>query len=112
METLINYITLVSVSLLICVRKRKMSGYEIMAIVGGIIWAVFTAIYALRFKKGIRARKWYGVIAYTGLAFLLGGVLQIFKPELDKHSPILVFGILAVFIYLTAKVYIFNNVES
>lgn len=89
-----------------------MNGYAIMAIAGGIVWALFTVIYALKFKQGIRARKWYGVIAYCGLAGLLGGLLQLYKPVLDTYSPILVFGILCVVIYLTAKIYVLNNIEK
>jgi len=88
-----------------------MNGYAIMAIAGGIVWAVMTVVYIMKFKQGIRARKWFGVIAYMGLACLIGGGLEYFKPLMEKVSPIWVMIPLIIFIYLTAKVYILNNIE-
>ncbi len=89
-----------------------MNAYGLMAVIGGSIWVVMTVVYAMKYKEGIRARKWFGVIAYLGLAMLIGGLLEYYKELVEKVSPFWVFGGLVIFIYLTSKVYVFNNVEK
>jgi hypothetical protein len=85
--------------------------YTIMAIAGAVIWIPMTVVYALKFKQGIKARKWFGVIAYFGLALLIGGLMEKYKALFENISPVWVFGVLILVIYLTAKIYIFNNIE-
>ena len=89
-----------------------MNGYGVMAIIGGVIWIVCTLIYAVRYKSGIAARKWWGRIAYLGLAILIGCGMEYFKDTLENYSKILVFGGVALFIYITSRIYVFNNIEQ
>ena len=88
-----------------------MNIYMIMVIAGGIIWAIFTVIYAIKYKEGARARKWYGMAAYFGLALFTGGLLETFHDKLEGPSTMWIMLVVVIFIYLMAKVYILNNIE-
>ena len=82
-----------------------------MIIVGGIIWVIFTIIYAIKYKEGPRARKWYGMAAYAGLALFAGGLLETFHEKIQSASTMWIMFAVVIFIYLMAKVYILNNIE-
>ena len=82
-----------------------------MVIGGGILWVVMTIIYAIKYKQGIKVRKKWGGIAYAGLALLVGGGMELFKPYLASISSFWVFAVVVLFIYATAKIYLFNNIE-
>lgn len=88
-----------------------MSIYLIMAISGAIIWAVFTVIYAMKYKEGARARKWYGMAAYMGLALLTGGLMETFHDKIQGKSSLWIIIVIVVLTYLLAKIYIFDNIE-
>jgi RsiW-degrading membrane proteinase PrsW (M82 family) len=81
-----------------------------MVIAGGIIWAIFTVIYAMKYKQGARARKWYGMAAYFGLALLAGGLLETFHDKLQGKSSMWIILAVVIVIYALAKVYILNNI--
>ena len=81
-----------------------------MAVSGGIIWAVFTVIYAKKYKEGARARKWYGMAAYLGLALLTGGLMETFHDKLQGRSSMWIILAVVLVIYALAKVYILNNI--
>jgi hypothetical protein len=85
--------------------------YETLAAIGGIIWAIMTTFYAMKFNAPIRERKWYGTIAYIGLAGLVGGLMEVFRPQLESYPSYWTFAGLVIFIYITAKIYIFRNIE-
>ena len=85
--------------------------YKLMAISGLIIWVVFTVIYAMKYKEGARARKWYGMAAYFGLALLTGGLMETFHDKLQGKSSMWIILAVVIVVYALAKVYILNNIE-
>ena len=82
-----------------------------MAVIGAIIWVVFTVIYAKKYKEGPRARKWYGMGAYFGLALLTGGLMETFHDKLQGKSSMWIILAVVIVVYALAKVYILNNIE-
>jgi hypothetical protein len=85
--------------------------YLAMVIAGGILWAVMSVLYYLNFKKGVKARRKFASLAYVGLALLLGGAMELFKSYLAGISPLWIICGMMVFIHLTAKIYIFPNMD-
>ena len=82
-----------------------------MAISGLIIWVFFTVIYIMKYKQGIKARKWYGIGAYFGLALFTGGTLETFHDKLqDKSSMWIILGVVVV-CYALAKFYLLDNIS-
>jgi hypothetical protein len=49
--------------------------YKIMAVAGAILWVSMTVVYIKVYKRGKKARKWYGAAAYAGLALFAGGMM-------------------------------------
>lgn len=82
-----------------------------MAVTGSIIWAVFSVIYAKKYKQGIKARKWYGIGAYFGLALFTGGILETFHDKLQGPSTMWIMLAVVVFCYIMAKIYLLNNID-
>ena len=82
-----------------------------MAVVGGIIWGGLSVIYAMKYKQGVKARKWYGIGAYFGLALFTGGILETFHDKLQGPSTMWIMLAVVVFCYLMAKIYLLNNIK-
>ena len=84
--------------------------YKLMAISGILIWVVFTVIYVMKYKEGPKARKWYGMAAYFGLALMAGGLMETFHDKLQGKSSMWIILAVVIVIYALAKVYILNNI--
>jgi hypothetical protein len=82
-----------------------------MAVVGAILWISMTVIYIKVYKRGKKARKWYGAAAYAGLALFAGGMMELYKAYLQNVSSFWIIGGIVVFLYLTGQFYIMENIE-
>ena len=85
--------------------------YKIMIIVGAILWVLFTIIYVKKYNEGVKARKWWGMGAYFGLALFTGGLLETFHHLIESTSTMWVMVVVVVFTYVMAKFYILDNIR-